>query len=83
MYQIKLTKRAKKELKRIDKRYLSKISKLINFLTNNPFLGEKMGGKFKDSYKIKIPPLRIIYSPDFKNRIILIEAIGHRGDIYK
>lgn len=83
MYQTKLTKRAKKELKRIDKRYLSKISQLIGLLKTNPFLGEKMSGEYMGSYRIKIPPLRVIYTPDFKNKIILIEAIGHRGDIYK
>jgi len=34
-------------------------------------------------YKIKIPPLRIIYTPDFKNKIIWIKAIGFREGIYK
>lgn len=83
MYKVKFTNRAEKDLKRIDKRYLNKISFLVDHLARNPFLGEKMSGDHKGSYRIKVPPLRIIYKPDFGNRIILIEAIGHRGDIYK
>jgi len=48
-----------------------------------PFLGEKMMGEFKNSYRIKIPPLRIIYTPDFKNKIIWVRAIGFRGEVYR
>lgn len=81
MYKVKLTNRAKKELKRIDKRYLPRVSQLIGLLKTEPFLGEKMSGDHQGSYRIKIPPLRIIYTPNFKNKTILIEAIGHRGYI--
>lgn len=83
MHQVKLTNRAKKELKRVDKRYLSKVSQLIGLLKTDPLLGEKMSGDYQGAYRIKIPPLRIIYTPNFKNKTILVEAIGHRGDIYK
>lgn len=83
MYQTKLTKRVRKELKRLDKRYLPKVFQLIGLLETDPFLGEKMSGDRKASFRIKVPPLRIIYTPDFKNKKILIEAIGHRGDVYK
>ena len=83
MFQIKLNNRATKELRRLDKRYFLKVSTFIDLLKENPLLGEKMAGEFQGSYRIKIPPLRIIYTPDFKNKIIWIKAIGFRGGIYK
>lgn len=83
MYKVKFTNQAEKDLKRIDKRYLVKVNSLLDHLAIDPFLGEKMSGQYKGFYRIKIPPLRIIYTPDFKNKIILIEAIGHRQGIYK
>jgi len=83
MYLIFLENRAKKELKKLDKRFKLKASDFIDKLQFNPFLGEKMSGEYDGSYRIKIPPLRIIYFPDFKNKIIRIRAIGFRGDIYK
>ena len=55
----------------------------MGLLRDNPLLGEKMAGVFAGSYRIKIPPVRIIYMPDMKNKIIWIRAIGHRGDVYK
>jgi len=83
MYLIFLENRAKKDLKKLDRRYKIKASDFIDKLQFNPFLGEKMSGEYDGSYKIKIPPLRIIYLPDFKNKIIWIRAIGFRGNVYK
>ncbi|MBI5123347.1 type II toxin-antitoxin system RelE/ParE family toxin [Candidatus Roizmanbacteria bacterium] len=83
MYQIIFTNRAKKDLKKIDKRYLLKISKYLDLLKINPFVGQKMEGEYKNFYKIKIPPIRLIYITDFINKTIWIQTIGHRGDVYK
>lgn len=83
MYSIFLSKRSKKDLKKLAKIYQIKVAQILDALENNPFLGEKMQGGFKGSYRIKIQPLRIIYTPDIKRKIIWIEALGHRGDIYK
>lgn len=83
MFRVKLTHRAEKDLKKLDKRYFLKVSQSIDLLSTNPFLGEKMGGEYKGSYRIKIPPIRIIYIPDIINKTILIKAIGHRQGVYK
>ena len=83
MYLVFLENRAKKDLKKLDKNLQEKVLKNLHFLKTNPFLGIKMQGEFKGFYRIKIPPLRIIYFLDLKNKIILIRAIGFRGGIYK
>lgn len=83
MFQIKLSNPAKKDLKKIDSIYQAKIERSIELLQTNPFLGEKMAGEFKGSYRIKIPPIRIIYTPDLKSKIIWVRAIAHRQGIYK
>ncbi|MBL7159291.1 type II toxin-antitoxin system RelE/ParE family toxin [Candidatus Microgenomates bacterium] len=83
MFQVKLSNQAKKDLKRLDQIYKPKATKYIDLLAINPFLGQKMTGEFQGSYRIKIPPLRIIYTPDLKNKIIRIKAIGFRGRVYR
>lgn len=83
MYLVFLENRAKKELKKLDKNFQEKVLKYLHFLETNPFLGKKMQGEFQGFYRIKTPPLRMIYFPDLKNKIIRIRAIGFRGGIYK
>ena len=56
---------------------------ILELLRDKRFLGEKMTGIFEGSYRIKIPPVRIIYAADMNNKIIWVRAIGHRGDVYK
>lgn len=83
MYQVKLSNQAEKDLKKLDKIYRIKVAKYIDLLAENPLLGEKMEGQLKGWFRVKIPPLRIIYTQDAENKIIWIRAIGHRGSVYK
>lgn len=83
MFQVILANQAKKDLKRLDAVFKEKVIKNLKMLKENPFLGQKMAGQFEGSYRIKIPPIRIIYTPDIKNKIIFVRAIGFRGGVYK
>ena len=83
MYQINLSNQARKSLRKLDGRFRKKFLLMLQLLRDNPLLGEKMTGVFEGSYRIKIPPVRIIYAIDMKNKIIWVRAIGHRGDVYK
>ncbi len=83
MFHVSLLNAARKDLKKLDKRYQIKTISLLRLLETNPLLGEKMAGEFQGSFRIKIPPLLIIYTPDFKTKTIWVRAIGFRGGIYK
>ncbi len=83
MYRVSLLNAARKDLKKLDKRFQVKTISILRLLESNPLLGEKMAGDFQGSFRIKIPPLRIIYTPDFKKKIIWVRAIGFRGGVYK
>ncbi len=83
MYQVILHNQAKKDLKKIDRRFAEKVTGCLHLLEDNPLLGEKMGGEFANSYRIKIPPLRIIYTPDHKTKMIWVRVIQQRQGAYK
>ncbi len=83
MHQVKLNNHAEKDLKKLSTIYKQKVARALNLLASNPFLGDKMSGGFLGSYRIKIPPVRIIYQVDHQNKIIQVRAIGHRQGIYK
>lgn len=83
MYRVNLLNAAKKDLKNLDRKFREKTLHTLHLLEENPFLGDKMAGVFEGWYRIKIPPLRIVYTPDIKNKIIWVRAIGFRGKVYK
>ena len=83
MYRVNLLNSAKKDLKRLDRKFQQKTVFTLRLLEKNPFLGDKMAGIFEGWYRVKIPPLRIVYTPDTRNKIIWVRAIGFRGNIYR
>jgi len=83
MYQVNLLNSAKKDLKKLDKRFQKKTILILRLLKENPLLGVKMEGQLRGWFKIKTPPLRIVYTVDFENKIIWVRAIGFRGGVYK
>ncbi len=44
---------------------------------------KKVSGKWEGFYRIRIGTLRIICSFDFKSKIVKIERIDFRGNVYK
>ncbi len=83
MYRVNLLNSAKKDLKRLDRKFQQKTVFTLHLLEKNPFLGDKMSGIFEGWYRVKIPPLRIVYTPDTKNKIVWIRAVGSRSKVYK
>lgn len=83
MYVVILSNQAKKDLKKIDRRFAEKAVSYLHLLEANPLLGEKMTGEFAGSYRIKIPPIRIIYTPDHNTKMIWVRSIKQRQGSYK
>ena len=83
MASVKLSDNALQDLERLDptiaKRIIAKLMWLeANFANVVP---EPLHHKLKGLYKVRVGDYRIEYS--VQDNIILIEAIGHRRDIYR
>ncbi len=83
MYQVLLLKSAIKDLKKLDRQKHQKVISVLRQLEKDPYVGIKMKGVFSGWFRIKIPPLRIIYTLESNKKRIFIRAIGFRGDVYK
>ncbi len=81
-YQIVFDKKAEKDLKKIGRNDRLKILGKIVKLKNEPHLGKKLKGGFKDCYSLRIWPYRVIYKIFSEKRIIVIIRIGHRQGVY-
>lgn len=83
MYQIKLTGKAKKELKSIKKIYEAAISSALEELKENPFAGKPLTQELTGKYSYKIDTYRIIYKINKKDQRIYIITAGHRSAVYE
>ena len=86
MYSVLLNKKSSKYYERLSNNAAVKVNKAIEKICNNPFRGfhiKKLVGKLEGKYRYEVGDLRIVYTVDENKKMVFIEAIGPRGDIYK
>ena len=82
-YQVILRKKARKNLKRIDKRYRERILVALVELGKNPYLGKSLNGDLEGKFSLRVWPYRIIYQVYEKKLVVYIISIVHRQGAYK
>ena len=88
MYQVHTLKIIRKDLRKLSKDATVKIiNHCLPKLSDNPYLGILLSGKFSDyrkySFNYKGTSYRIIYQISKKEKVVLIIAIGSREKFYE
>ncbi len=83
MYSILIDPKARKQLRRIDPRYLKPIQSSIDKLANNPLTGKKLESELRNQYSLRVGVYRIIYQLFKEELVVLVIRIDHRGQVYK
>ena len=83
MLKVEWEKEALDDLKKIDKpivkRILNKISWFSQHFDN--IIPEPLSGDMTGLFKIRVGDWRVVYT--IKDEVIVIQAVGHRREIYK
>lgn len=83
-YQIKVLRKASRQLKTLPKDVQSQIRSEIRTLSENPRPpGVKKLSGAGDFYRIRVGNYRIIYEIQDKVLLVLIVGVGHRREIYR
>ena len=82
-YRLLLKKSAERELRKIPKADLQRITERINELAAapRPSGSEKLAGQ--DSYRIRQGDYRVVYTINNDERLVEIIKIGHRREVYR
>ncbi len=82
-FQVEFSKRAQKEFRKIDTRYIPKIYASIENLQTDPRpIGCKKLSGSEYTYRIRIGDYRVIYEIEDGQLIVLIVKIRHRQSAY-
>lgn len=72
------------DIKKISKPLRIKIIKNVEALQKNPFPSNcKKLTDTEKTFRIRVSDYRVIYQVDPKNKLITIELIAHRKDVYR
>jgi len=82
MYRILLTKRAVKDLGKLNEDVKFRIKEKFNLLLNDPTgISKKLSSPLIGTYRLRVGDYRVIFDIDDDKVVIL--RIGHRKNIYK
>jgi mRNA interferase RelE/StbE len=86
MYEIKLSRKAAKFYQKVNAPTTRRLNAAFDRLAEDPlhhYNIKQLSGELQGSYRLRIGNIRIIYSIDDTVKIVYIEVIGFRGDVYK
>ncbi|MGE9296303.1 MAG: type II toxin-antitoxin system RelE family toxin [Puniceicoccales bacterium] len=83
-YSVQFKRSAEKDLRKIDRTFLPAIVSKVQLLATDPRPpgARKLQGSER-SYRIRIGDYRVVYAVEDEIRVISIERIAHRKDVYR
>lgn len=83
-YSVQFEKLAWDELMAIPERMRERIFSALEVLETEPRHARvtKLSG-FEDLYRVRVGDYRIIYSIEDQVKVVLVEKVGHRSDVYR
>lgn len=83
MYNIVLSRNASRTLEKATPTARRRIIAALERLRSKPYSGKTLRGELEGLFSLRIGGMRAVYGVDTKKNIVVILAIGPRGDIYK
>ncbi|HXZ95131.1 MAG TPA: type II toxin-antitoxin system RelE/ParE family toxin [Dehalococcoidia bacterium] len=83
MYNIVLSRNASRTLEKATPTARRRIIAALERLRSEPYSGKTLRGELEGLFSLRIGGMRAVYGVDTKKNIVVILAIGPRGDIYK
>lgn len=83
MYKLKLTGRAKKELRNLKKTHQEALATVLEELKEDPLTGKLLTRELKSQYSLRVGVYRLIYRINKKDKIVTVLTAGHRSTIYE
>ena len=82
-YKILFKGEAEKEFKKLPNSFRGKVAVILNSIAEDPFIGKKLHGEYKNYYSVRVWPYRIVYRILKKEIVVVVVKIKHRKDAYK
>jgi mRNA interferase RelE/StbE len=83
MYNIVLSRHAAKALEKATPAMRRRLIAALEKLKAKPHSGKKLRGELAGLFSLRIGGMRAVYGLDADKKVVVVLAIGQRGDIYK
>ncbi len=82
MFKIKLTAKAKRELKNLSKADKLSMGEIIEELKEDPLIGKPLSRELIRKFSYRTGVYRVIYKINQEDKIVEVLSAGYRGTVY-
>lgn len=82
-FRIKYRTSVEREIRNVPKEFTNSIASRIDSLAQNPFPPDCKKLTGEETYRIRVGNYRIVYTVYTKEKLIVIERVKHRKDVYR
>ena len=82
MYNVVLSRNASRTLEKATPAMRRRIITTLERLKSKPYSGKSLRGELEGLFSLRIGGMRAVYGVDTKKKLVVVLAIGPRGDIY-
>lgn len=82
MFKIKLTAKAKRELRNLSKLDRLQVGEIIEDLKEDPLMGKPLSRELIRKFSYRVGIYRVIYLFNQEDQLVIILSAGHRGKVY-
>ena len=83
LFIVHIPKKVERKLTLLPDSVIDKILPHLKILSGNPYPQNSKKLHNRDGYRLRVGDYRIIYEVNWKEKIIFIQRIAHRQDVYK
>lgn len=82
-YDVQLSKGAAKELRKLDRPVQARILAVLTLLQDEPRPSTVKALSHAGYLRVRVGDYRIVYTVEDDRLVVLVLAVGHRGEIYR
>jgi mRNA interferase RelE/StbE len=83
MYNVVLSRNASRRLEKATPAMRRRVIVALERLKSKPYSGKRLRGELEGLFSLRIGDMRAVYELDTKKNVVVVLAIGTRGNIYK
>lgn len=83
MYEVVFGREAARTLERLTPAMRGRVFQALETARVNPLRAKRLRGELEGLFSLRIGEMRVVYEVDPEEMVMVVHAIGPRGDVYK
>ncbi|MDO8472809.1 MAG: type II toxin-antitoxin system RelE/ParE family toxin [Dehalococcoidia bacterium] len=82
-FEVVLSREAARTLGKLTPSLSRRVLAAMEKLRSDPQKGKRLHGELEGLFRLRVGGMRVVYETDLERNVVIVHAVGPRGDVYK